>query len=136
MVCKVTHRLHVHHTTYKNLGNEQLNELLVLCGECHRQVHLQFKIATKSFNRINKAISERKAVLQDGLVLPASVDTKKRRKPKRKDDPKAWFAAVEQKRIVRRLEKQRIRGANAERKRLQQNKVYNPFLGTWSSKPA
>jgi len=30
---------HVHHTTYRNLGNEFLFELLALCGPCHSRVH-------------------------------------------------------------------------------------------------
>ena len=30
--------LHVHHRTYKRLGNEQLNDLVVLCDRCH-EIH-------------------------------------------------------------------------------------------------
>jgi 5-methylcytosine-specific restriction endonuclease McrA len=33
--------LEVHHLTYKNLGNEKLNELLTLCVACHKAVHKQ-----------------------------------------------------------------------------------------------
>ena len=29
----------LHHITYKNLGNEEKSELMILCVECHRLVH-------------------------------------------------------------------------------------------------
>lgn len=31
--------LHVHHLTYENLGNEADEDLLVLCKDCHREIH-------------------------------------------------------------------------------------------------
>lgn len=30
---------HVHHLTYANLGKEKLSDVVVLCEECHNQVH-------------------------------------------------------------------------------------------------
>lgn len=30
---------HLHHRTYKNLGNERLMDLVPLCQPCHAQVH-------------------------------------------------------------------------------------------------
>ncbi len=33
--CSSEKRLEVHHLTYKNLGNEQPDDLLVLCHRCH-----------------------------------------------------------------------------------------------------
>lgn len=38
--CGSTHNLTVHHTTYKNLGNEHLSDLVTLCNYCHNQLHL------------------------------------------------------------------------------------------------
>ena len=32
-------KLHVHHLTYRNLGNEQPEDLIVLCSSCHHDVH-------------------------------------------------------------------------------------------------
>ena len=31
--------LQVHHLTYKNVGNESLDELIVLCPRCHMELH-------------------------------------------------------------------------------------------------
>jgi 5-methylcytosine-specific restriction endonuclease McrA len=31
--------LHVHHVTYRNLGDEPPEDLIVLCTECHKRVH-------------------------------------------------------------------------------------------------
>ena len=31
--------LQVHHKTYKRLGHEELEDLLILCRECHRNWH-------------------------------------------------------------------------------------------------
>lgn len=33
------HGDHLHHRTYKNLGNERLMDLVPLCPGCHRRVH-------------------------------------------------------------------------------------------------
>lgn len=32
-------RLEVHHLSYKNLGNEHLNDLITLCSTCHQKIH-------------------------------------------------------------------------------------------------
>lgn len=37
--CEVTTNLHVHHHTYKRLGNERMSDLLGLCEYHHDQVH-------------------------------------------------------------------------------------------------
>ena len=31
--------LHVHHNTYENIGNEEMNDLIVLCKYCHSRFH-------------------------------------------------------------------------------------------------
>ena len=31
--------LHVHHNTYENIGNEEMNDLIVLCKDCHSKFH-------------------------------------------------------------------------------------------------
>lgn len=40
-MCGATTSLQVHHLTYKHLGHELDNELIVLCASCHRKVHSQ-----------------------------------------------------------------------------------------------
>lgn len=37
--CKSTENLHVHHISYENLGNETVDDLIVLCKACHLNVH-------------------------------------------------------------------------------------------------
>lgn len=39
-LCKSTSNIHVHHKTYKNLFNENMEDLQVLCKCCHSKVHL------------------------------------------------------------------------------------------------
>lgn len=41
--CGATQRLHVHHLTYKNLFNEPLEDLQVLCHSCHKKRHPHMK---------------------------------------------------------------------------------------------
>lgn len=38
-LCNAKGRLHVHHRTYENIGNESLNDLIVLCNDCHEKFH-------------------------------------------------------------------------------------------------
>jgi replicative DNA helicase len=38
-ICNSPHSLHVHHRTYENRGDEQLENLTVLCDECHMLYH-------------------------------------------------------------------------------------------------
>ncbi|MDB1924049.1 HNH endonuclease [Clostridium tertium] len=38
-LCSSTNNLNVHHNTYKNKGNEDLKDLVVLCRDCHAKFH-------------------------------------------------------------------------------------------------
>lgn len=38
-LCSNTNNLHVHHNTYKNIGNEKKEDLIVLCDGCHKKFH-------------------------------------------------------------------------------------------------
>ena len=48
---------HIHHKTYKNFGNEPLNDLQFLCEECHINAHCRIK--AEALNKTKK-LSERK----------------------------------------------------------------------------
>ncbi len=37
--CGDTQGLHVHHITYKRLGNERMEDLITLCDRCHEFEH-------------------------------------------------------------------------------------------------
>lgn len=38
-LCASNKELNVHHNTYKNKGHENLNDLVVLCRDCHKKFH-------------------------------------------------------------------------------------------------
>lgn len=38
-LCSSTKYLNVHHNTYKNIGHEDLSDLVVLCRKCHAKFH-------------------------------------------------------------------------------------------------
>ena len=40
-LCQSTTDLNVHHISYKNLGNEPLSDLVLLCQLCHTKLHKQ-----------------------------------------------------------------------------------------------
>ena len=37
--CGSTERLQVHHLSYKHIGRERPEDLIVLCGSCHTKIH-------------------------------------------------------------------------------------------------
>ena len=39
LLCYKTLRLHFHHITYKNIGNEDFSDVVELCSKHHTQVH-------------------------------------------------------------------------------------------------
>ena len=39
LLCMSPHRLEVHHRTYDRMGNELLEDLVVLCATCHQRHH-------------------------------------------------------------------------------------------------
>jgi 5-methylcytosine-specific restriction endonuclease McrA len=38
-VCEAKQNLQVHHKSYKRIGKEKLNDLVLLCGNCHNETH-------------------------------------------------------------------------------------------------
>lgn len=38
-LCNREGTMNVHHKTYERLGEEQLNDLIVLCQDCHAKFH-------------------------------------------------------------------------------------------------
>jgi 5-methylcytosine-specific restriction endonuclease McrA len=41
--CHVLKEIHLHHKTYKNLGNERDADLVPLCSKCHSAIHRRQK---------------------------------------------------------------------------------------------
>lgn len=52
--CKTTENLEVHHKTYKNIGNEKLSNLTLLCRNCHQKAHDQSDNNDKALKLIRK----------------------------------------------------------------------------------
>lgn len=40
--CGSSKNLHIHHITYKNLGEEEISDLVPLCEDCHKRLHNPF----------------------------------------------------------------------------------------------
>ncbi len=52
-VCGAGDKLHVHHKTYKRLGNEYMMDLCILCADCHSWCHFLLRNKT-NFNLSSK----------------------------------------------------------------------------------
>lgn len=54
--CGYVYNLHVHHKTYDNLGNEPLEDLQVLCKQCHLSKHDKYfdKLVLKKGKKSDK----------------------------------------------------------------------------------
>ena len=50
--CSKKSNLHIHHITYKNVGNEDTNDLLTLCSSCHKFIHQMNYAERKDTERI------------------------------------------------------------------------------------
>lgn len=37
--CESEENLNIHHLTYRNLGSEQMEDLITLCAKCHKDAH-------------------------------------------------------------------------------------------------
>lgn len=47
-LCKSKTMINIHHKSYKRIGNERLNDLIVLCNLCHSKLHKAYnnKVST------------------------------------------------------------------------------------------
>lgn len=43
-VCGNKKKLNLHHTTYRRIGREWMNDLIELCSDCHSELHTKVKI--------------------------------------------------------------------------------------------
>ncbi len=53
--CGSAKKLQVHHTSYKNIGNEDQGDLVVLCEVCHKAVHSDGPVSSKVFRKVGKS---------------------------------------------------------------------------------
>jgi len=60
-ICKwkpTKQHLHVHHLHYKNLFNENLDDLILLCEDCHGKVHKPLVVGVVFFTSTLKDVFE------------------------------------------------------------------------------
>lgn len=50
-ICGSKNKIHLHHKSYKRIGNENLNDLIPLCEKCHSLVH--FKLKQSNSQKVN-----------------------------------------------------------------------------------
>jgi len=82
VACKCTEDIHLHHHTYKRLGNEMDDDLVPLCQDCHGQVHRLHKEKGGTLTRATTAFLK----LHDATLRPKRI---KQVKPPRRRGPKA-----------------------------------------------
>jgi 5-methylcytosine-specific restriction endonuclease McrA len=51
--------MHLHHRTYKNLGNERLMDLVPVCPECHEEIHRLCRELRRSLWHVTKIARKR-----------------------------------------------------------------------------
>ena len=45
---------HIHHKSYKRLGNERLGDLMFLCENCHKEVHIALRAKKNNLKKHKK----------------------------------------------------------------------------------
>lgn len=76
--CGRTKRIHVHHLHYKNLGDEQMKDLMYLCEECHMALHSmisRYKRDLRSLRGIiKKFLIKQRKYYKNGRQIPLKQD--------------------------------------------------------------
>lgn len=61
--CCGAKKVHLHHHTYERLGNESMDDITPLCGDCHLDLHKLLKKARRSVHATQWAIMRMKGCL-------------------------------------------------------------------------
>lgn len=59
--CGNRRNLHIHHLTYKNFGDENPDDLIILCGGCHLFAHNLAEIKKKKWISKKESTTKKKA---------------------------------------------------------------------------
>jgi hypothetical protein len=86
-VCKSKVKLNFHHKTYENVGNESLDDVVILCRECHEKVHNEDIDINNIFNIKKK---KRKQIINEKqkenyIYIPLKISHKCKNIKKRND---------------------------------------------------
>lgn len=69
--CQATKGRHVHHLTYKHVGNEPMEDLIALCAGCHKEVH--GRMAPKKKEKTTKSPSKVAKVIKKTLTVEEAI---------------------------------------------------------------
>lgn len=76
--CGNTRQLHIHHLTYKNIYNEEPEDLIILCKPCHEKEHnikskkkkpIKKTKNDKGIKKLLRSIDKIQRKLDDGLYI-------------------------------------------------------------------
>ena len=97
IICSSKTKLEVHHKTYKNIGNESENDVVLLCSGCHRYIHEMPRenreYTINNICRINKGKqpptkkTKKNKQIKEKISIPVKkkIKNKKQKENKRKD---------------------------------------------------
>lgn len=69
VTCNSSKSLHVHHRNYSRLGNERIEDLTVLCADCHALFHANRKLASSQQRAGKQVVSHRGVITDWGVVF-------------------------------------------------------------------
>ena len=68
-VCGDTNNLVIHHTSYDNIGNEKIEDLITVCEKCHNEIH-----STRGWNRSKNKVTKKEI---DKMIEDKNIDINK-----------------------------------------------------------
>jgi 5-methylcytosine-specific restriction endonuclease McrA len=105
--CEICHRklpLDIHHLSYDNLGNEPLTDLMAVCRECHKIIHLtgSKKILKRTYrvkeyfrNYLQTTFWDKKLKVPDNYKIPEYLKLKNREKENSKPKDNASISMID-----------------------------------------
>jgi hypothetical protein len=95
-------RIQLHHLTYNRIGNERLEDLIPLCGDCHRKVHAFHDESGTPLHQYQAAITFLTGVpVKANPVVPKTPSPPKEAKKKKRKGPSDYEMAYREDRKKR-----------------------------------
>jgi len=64
--CNSSENLNVHHLTYRNLGCEQMKDLITLCRKCHKEAHF-YDLNKKAKSNLIQSLEDKYIRLENNV---------------------------------------------------------------------
>lgn len=74
-VCSTIQNVHIHHKSYKRLGKERKEDLVALCGQCHRTFHELHSTQTVMVKKTNQFIKEYRQHISAAKQIHSDMDS-------------------------------------------------------------